>query len=275
VRNFARASRGAADRVDIDGFAGGGTGVDPTTGEEYDGSAALALGVEPPFTDVFLVEQDEGRVALLRELAARHPRAQVFPGDVSVEVPDLLRRVNPKAPTLAFLDPEGTQLHWETLELLAAHKRGRSKTKIELLILFPLQMAVLRLLNFKTGVIKPAHARRLDDMLGAESPWREIHSMRMTGKISTPHETEIAFLDAYAHRLHGVLGYEHVLHTEVSGANGRPLYYLVFASDSDVGRRVMRHEFGASHTSQAQLFNVAEYTPGIAYDPDRERRYGV
>jgi three-Cys-motif partner protein len=115
--NFARASQSAAHRVYVDGFAGGGKGVDPTTGEEYDGSAALALAVDPPFTDVFLVEQDDGRVSLLDELAARHPRAQVFPGDVNVEVPKLLRYVNPKAPTLAFLDPEGTQLHWKVSPL--------------------------------------------------------------------------------------------------------------------------------------------------------------
>jgi three-Cys-motif partner protein len=275
VRNFVRASKRAPDRIYIDGFAGGARGIDPTTGDEYDGSAALALAVDPPFTEVFLVEQDEGRVGVLQKLSGSHPSVRVFPGDVNVEMPKLLAGVNRRAPTLAFLDPEGTQLHWKTLELLAAHKRGYSKTKIELLILFPLQMAVLRLLNFKTGVIKPGHGRRLDTMLGAESPYREIVSMRMTGKISTPEETEIAFLNAYADGLHRRLGYRHVLHREVAGATGRPFYYLVFASDSDVGREIMRYEFGASHTEQGQLFNVADYTPGISYDPDRERTYGI
>jgi three-Cys-motif partner protein len=193
---------------------------------------------------------------------------------VNIEIPKLLANVNPRAPTLAFLDPEGTQLHWTTVEALAAHKR-RHSTKIELLILFPLQMAVLRLLNFKTGKIKPSHATKLDLMLGAESPWREIVAMRMTGAISTPEENEIAFLTAYAHGLHRRLGYRHVLHRGVAGASGRLLYYLVFASDSDVGRKIMFHEFGASHTEQIQLFNVADYTPGISYDPDRERPYGT
>lgn len=275
VRGFARASQSARDRVYIDGFAAGGKGIDLTTGEEYDGSAALALGVEPQFTSVLLVEQDEGRAAMLRNLTVTHVGAYVFHGDVNVEIPKLLACVNRKAPTLAFLDPQGTQLHWRTLELLAAHKRGFSRTKIELLILFPLQMAVLRLLNFQTGKIPPAHERRLEAMLGAESPWREIVSMRMTGKITTPEGTEIAFLNAYADGLHRRLGYCHVLHRAVAGDNGRPLYYLVFASDSDVGKKIMRHEFGASHTVQAQLFNVADYTPGLSYDPDRDRTYGL
>jgi three-Cys-motif partner protein len=65
VRGFARASMSARDRVYIDGFAGGAKGIDPTTREQYDGSAALALNAEPPFTQVLLVEQDEGRAAVL------------------------------------------------------------------------------------------------------------------------------------------------------------------------------------------------------------------
>ena len=69
------------------------------------------------------------------------------------------------------------------------------------------------------------------------------------------------------------LDYGHVLHREVVSDTGRPLYYLVFASDSDVGEKIMRSEFGASHTEQAQLFNTAEFTPGLVYDPDRERNY--
>jgi len=75
VRNFARASKRAPDRIYIDGFAGGARGIDPTTGEEYDGSAALALDVDPSFTEVLLVEQDEGRVGLLQECPA-HIRAR-------------------------------------------------------------------------------------------------------------------------------------------------------------------------------------------------------
>lgn len=38
----------------------------------------------------------------------------------------------------------------------------------------------------------------------------------------------VAFLDAYSHRLHHDLGYEHVLAREVHGDSGRALFYLVF-----------------------------------------------
>jgi hypothetical protein len=35
----------------------------------------------------------------------------------------------------------------------------------------------------------------------------------------------------------------------------------------------MRHEFAASQMEPGQLFNAAEYTTGVIYDPDEERPY--
>ncbi len=271
-QRFTQASQTARDRIYIDGFAASGMGIDHRTRKEYPGSARLSLEVDPPFTECYFVERDEGRAAHLQELVESYPHARVRHGDANVEIPKILAGINPKAPTLAFLDPQGTELHWSSVKALADHKRNRGRYKVELLILFPLQMAVLRLLNFKTGVVKPKHALLLDAMLGAETPWREIVSMRMTEAIG-PEETELAFLDAYCDGLHRRLDYEHVLHREVVSDTGRSLYYLVFASDSDVGEKIMRSEFGASHTEQAQLFNTAEFTPGLVYDPGKERNY--
>lgn len=261
----------APHRIYIDGYAGSGRGSDPRTGDLYDGSAALSLKVKPSFTEIYLVEKDAARAAELELLAAKHANASVLADDANIAIPRLLETLNRHAPTLAFLDPEGTELHWATVEALSRHK-APGRTKIELLILFPLQMGVLRLLNFKGEEIPLAHRRRLDAMLGAESPWREIVQMRLTGVIG-PEETEQAFLDAYCDGLHKRLGYEYVLHRAVANERGRDLYYLVFASDNDIGRRIVRWDFGASHTEQGALFNTAEFTPGLDYDPDRERPY--
>jgi three-Cys-motif partner protein len=273
-KRFALASQSARDRIYIDGLAASGAGIDPRTGTTYEGSANLCFAAEPPFTEVYLIEKDPARAEKLARIAAEHPGARAICGDVNEEIPRLLASLNPKAPTLAFLDAQGTELGWETVRALADHKRGRGRCKIELLVLFPLQMSYRRMMDFKSGRgVSPANARRLDFALGAETPWREIVSRRLIGEIETPEEMEHAFLDAYCDGLHRRLGYEHVLHYAVAASNGVPLYYLVFASDSDVGKRIVRHEFGASHTEQAQLFNVAPYTPGLTYDPDRSRTY--
>jgi three-Cys-motif partner protein len=235
-------------------------------------TARLCFDVDPPFTKCFLIENDPKRVETLREIATQHPNAKVIPGDVNDEIAAALREIEPQAATFAFLDPEGTELHWDTIRRLAEHKRGHSKTKVELLVLFPLQMCVLRLLNFKTGKVPRAHVEKLERMLGSESSWRLIWQKRLLGEITTPEETRAAFLDAYCHEIKK-LRYNHVLAREVVSDQGRPLYYLVFASDHDAGKRIMKHEFAASMMESGQLFNPAAYTPGVIYDPDEERPY--
>jgi three-Cys-motif partner protein len=271
LKQFVKASQKSWHRYYIDGFAGCGHGIDPVTGETYDGSARLCFDVEPPFTRCFLIENDPARVEQLNALALVHPNASVIKGDVNEKIMEALGQIEPQAATVAFLDPEGTELHWRTVEALAAHKVGHNPTKIELLILFPLQMCVLRLLNFKTGKVPKAHVKKLEAMLGAESPWRDIWQKRLLGIITTPEETKAAFLDSYCHQIKR-LGYRHVLAREVMGNAGRPLYYLVFASDHDAGKRIMRHEYGASREEQGRLFPLPPL-PGQIYDPDEERPY--
>lgn len=56
----------------------------------------------------------------------------------------MLERIPRRAPAFAFLDPEGSELHWSTVEAIADHKCGHAKTKIEQLILFPVDMGFVR-----------------------------------------------------------------------------------------------------------------------------------
>jgi three-Cys-motif partner protein len=80
LKRFARASSSAPDRIYIDGLAGSGTGIDPRTGETYDGSARLPFDVEPPFTEVYLIEMDKARAAELEKIADEHKGAKAICG---------------------------------------------------------------------------------------------------------------------------------------------------------------------------------------------------
>ncbi len=104
LKRFTRAAQRARDRIYIDGLAGSGTGIDPRTGQLYDGSAKRCFDVEPPFTEVYLIEKDKARAAELQKIADEHEGAKAICGDVNVEIPKLLATLNPKAPTFAFLD---------------------------------------------------------------------------------------------------------------------------------------------------------------------------
>src|SRR4051794_29465350 len=87
---FTNACRKAPDRIYVDAFAGCGKGIDPRSGLLYDGSAALSLGVEPPFTEIHLIEQNTERVGELEQLCASHPNATVTPGDANIVIPQIL-----------------------------------------------------------------------------------------------------------------------------------------------------------------------------------------
>ena len=68
------------------------------------------------------------------------------------------------------------------------------------------------------------------------------------------------------------LAYRHVLAREVTSAAGRPLYYLVFASDHDAGKAIMKWEFEANFEEQDVLFNPNPFIDGLIYDPARSAR---
>src|SRR5947208_2149956 len=78
LKQFAKASASSWHRYYIDGFAGAGQGIDPRTGQTYDGSARLCFDVDPLFTRCFLIENDPSRVALLGKIAEEHPNAKVI-----------------------------------------------------------------------------------------------------------------------------------------------------------------------------------------------------
>ena len=64
-------------------------------------------------------------------------RATVVQGDVNLVLSQVMKQINPRSPTFVFLDTEGIEPSWETIELL-------SEWQTELLVNFPLGMAINR-----------------------------------------------------------------------------------------------------------------------------------
>jgi three-Cys-motif partner protein len=113
---FATASKGQSERIYLDAFAGETTGVDRLTGEEFPGSARIALeaGDSAGFTKFRYFELDRRRAHELEGLLrADYPGRdiRVYEGDCNVTIPQALadlRHLN-WAPTFAFLDPDGSR----------------------------------------------------------------------------------------------------------------------------------------------------------------------
>ena len=164
---FLQASSGRShEYVYLDAFAGEGRGVDRMTGEEFHGSSRIALKAKAPhsearFTRLRYFEQANRARELRSKLGSEYPHrdVKVHGGDCNLEIPRALNdlRLLRWAPTFAFIDPDGMEFEWRTLEALADHKRGyrsassaKREYKIELWLLFPTQ-GLVRTLALDAG----------------------------------------------------------------------------------------------------------------------------
>jgi three-Cys-motif partner protein len=258
---FTTTTKHKADaRIYLDAFAGEGHGTSRTTKACFDGSARIGLKVsDPPFDRCYFFELGDKAAELERELTHDFPGRdlRIMPGDCNATIPDALaelRRDNLGwAPTFAFLDPDGMELHWETIKALAAHKRLRqppSKTKVELWLLFP-SGGLLRNLALDDRKLLPGHVAKATSLFGSDA-WERVYQARKAQQIDGQEARE-RYVNLYRWQLERDLGYRRAHPIEVKNNHGRPIYHLIFASDSDAGDRIMSHLYGEALTQWPQM----------------------
>jgi three-Cys-motif partner protein len=233
IQAFARACAKAGGWFGLDLFAGTGLNYSLLRSVEIPGSPLILLDAKPPpATKVLLCEQHDGaRQALVTRYEAYGARADIHGGDANAVVHDMLTKVPKTAPAFAFLDPEGSELAWETVDAIAAHKRGQAR-KVEQLILFPTDMGFVRLAR--------DHPEMVTRIFGHER-WIETFEARTRGEI-TADDARGAYVRMYAEGLEG-LGYKTVLDRQITKEGGQPMYFLIFATDHEAGERIMDHCF--------------------------------
>jgi three-Cys-motif partner protein len=264
LEGFAAASRAQRERVYFDPFAGEGAGVDRQTGEEFPGSARIALetGGGSGFTRFRFFELDSTRARDLEQrLQALYPGRdiRVYAGDCNAMIPvalDALRSLN-WAPTFAFLDPDGIELAWQTVVTLADHKRGYRSTasskpeyKVELWMLFP-SAGLVRTLALDGTKLSAADEAKATRLFGSEA-WRPIYEARRRGEINAAEARE-EYVNLMRWRLENELGYRFTHAFEVKNTNGVPLYHMIFATDNDAGTKIMSAVYDKAALSQPQM----------------------
>ncbi len=159
---FMKAMTGKWPRlVYIDLLAGPGRDIDPDTKKEFEGSPLIALAVNPKFDHLFLSDQDVDNVDALN---ARIPpadctRVTIRRGDCNEIVDDVIGQISPRTLALAFIDPQGFEVRFETLAKLA-------KRQVDLLYLFPSAIGIKR--NLK-GFLAKQESRIMDAFWGART----------------------------------------------------------------------------------------------------------
>jgi three-Cys-motif partner protein len=250
---FAKACQKAGGWYGLDLFAGTGLNWSTIRDKPISGSPLIALEAEAPkATKVVTAEKHPGAFDALTARTDKYgERAVRFNDDANLIIADMLTHLPSRAPAFAFLDPEGSELEWPTVELIANHKRGQSPYKIEQLILFPTDMGFVRL--------APDHPELVTRIYGHDR-WKDIYARRSADKINAD-QARTEYVQLYADGLKQ-LGYATVLDRQIKKSNGAPMYFLIFATDNDAGEKIMDWVFDRvrlrvnEELGQATLFDM-------------------
>jgi three-Cys-motif partner protein len=216
----------------------------------FDGSARIALKVEPPFHLYTFIEKNPKRFAELEKLKVDFPSRNIVleKAEANVYLKNLCQQSWDNRRAVLFLDPFGMQVTWDTIEAIARTEA------IDLWLLFPL-MAVNRLLK-TDGNIPDSWRKRLDYMFGDSAWYDEFYKPKTqpsflemeTGRQKTANFEAIE--EYFVRRLKTAFSAVADNPLRLTTPTGNPLFLLCFAVSNSSPRaivlamRIARHILG-------------------------------
>ncbi|HSG39510.1 MAG TPA: three-Cys-motif partner protein TcmP [Thermoanaerobaculia bacterium] len=208
-----------------------------------DGSARMALGVEPRFDKYIFIERDQGRCLQLETLKQEFPHLaeaiDTQPSEANRAIQRLCRKNWTAHRAVLFLDPYGMQVEWTTIEKVA------QTGAIDLWLLVPLGIGVNRLLP-RSGEIPEGWRNRLNLFLGSDDWYQAFYKVEKTPTLFGDEKTTVVkagvevigryVVDRLRSVFPGVAPNPKVL----MNSTGCPLYLFCFAvsSPSPQARRI-------------------------------------
>ncbi len=206
-----------------------------------DGSARLALLVDPPFDRYVFIERSRQRCEMLEALKDEFPerkdRIAVRTDEANRAIQEMCGRDWSERRGVLFLDPYGSQVEWETIEAVAATKA------IDMWLLFPLGIGVNRMLT-RSGEIPQSWRDRLDKLLGTKTWLDAFYQTRTTPTLFGADDERIVkasietigryFNDRLKAIFAGVADSPAVLRN----STGSPVYLFCFAAANEKGARI-------------------------------------
>lgn len=236
---FTTASKSQGEILYIDLFGGQPMNKERLTEQDLDGSARIALNVgQAPFSRLRFFELEPYASRLRESLQSAFPGRDldVVAGDCNKTITsalDSLADVN-WAPTFAFVDPNGADVHWSTLDTLANFKKpGRTKTEIWLLLAVGMFTRTLRV----DGSVRLEDSDKITNLYGT-AQWEEIYRARVDGRLA-PSAARDEYVNLMRWRLENVLDYRWTHPLEIFNERGHSIYHMVFATDHYAGHRIM------------------------------------
>lgn len=228
------------NRIFIDLFSGPGKCEIKGRHEYFLGSSLLSLITTYPFTDYYFVDMESENINALRERSTatrvNQNNINYLIGDANIKVEEIvnkIREIDSKfilgawpSLNLAFLDPEGFELEWNTVANLASINR------MDLIIHYS-QQGVKRMAD---RALESNKETAIDKFFG-DLEWREIYRSCK----DDPTGIHRPLIDYYKSKLNN-LGYVEVKDSEevwveplMKNRKNAPLYRLLFASKNPLG----------------------------------------
>ena len=225
-------------RYYIDLMAGPGKNRVRETGNILLGSPLLALTTEFPFTRYHFAELDQDYVRALSRRCSESPlsdRVRIHSGDANVVTDEIVREIEASdrqwMPShwhnlcLAFIDPEGFEIEWETVAKLARMR------KMDLIVNFPIG----GMNRFMPTAIANDAETAIDSFFGGRE-WRGIYlrfkdSPRLARELLNLYRSNLVAME-YKVTMGEDTGDEVLIR---NSQRNTPMYYLMFASKHDLG----------------------------------------
>ncbi len=190
----------------------------------------------------------------LKQLTAAGDNVEIITGNcnrgqVIRRVFDLIPR---SASSFVLIDPSGyRRLHWATIEQLATHGTDWQGNKMELLIIFPLEMALVR------NLMRPECRASITRLYGNQQ-WQAIKQERLSGNIGLD-EVRQQLVELFKAGLRN-LGYNYIEDFKPTGFSRQPFYHLILASDSNRGADVLKDAWGKPRYLPCELLYTKQPT---------------
>ena len=205
-----------------------------------EGSARVALEVDPQFHKYIFIEKDQNHFSKLQKLKDDFPclrdRIELVQADGNTHVQKLCSYdwLGLGRRAVLFLDPYGMEVKWQTIEAIANTKA------IDLWLLFPLGVAVNRLLR-RNGQIDENIRKTLDEFFGTDDWFNEFYKESEEPSLfdKSSELRKVANWDAIEHyfieRLESIFAEVAQNPLRLYNSRSNPLYLLCFAAGNPKG----------------------------------------
>ena len=215
---------------------------EPAPQKLLEGSAKLALQVEPRFEKYIFIERSPERCQQLESLKQEFPALaddiDVRQGEANEVIQKLCAPLDKwkSRRAVLFLDPYGMQVEWKTIEAVAATKA------IDLWLLVPLGMGMNRLAP-KSGKLPDSWRQRMDAFLGTTNCYDEFYKVETKPTLFGDSPVQVkASMDVMARYFNNRLKQVFAGVAEEPGvlwnSANNPLYLLCFAVGNERGKDI-------------------------------------